>query len=139
MATLKRLGLYALSIVLLLYMGSLLGCRNDDCGFKEEPTLFLEFRQDVQFTLVYGLKENIEPIESSESNFYELPVDLSQQSTIYIFENMAGADTLEVLYDVDVGYQSRWCGFTARLIDLRKGSKTTFDSVTFQNRSIVIE
>jgi len=134
----KSVLLYTLSVISLLWGTSLLGCIGDCDGFREEPSLVLHFEEDRTFTLVYGLKDEVDPIPSDGSNFFELPLALGQPSTTYIFESTARTDTLELFYTVDTGFESKRCGFTTNILDLRSGPLTTFDDLTIDHLHITI-
>ena len=124
-----RVGFYVLSILLLAYGLTLMGCLEEDCDFKEEPLLYLSFEEAVSFSVVYGLKDTFEPIQPEGEQIYWLPIDLNSDRTIYVFESDHHTDTLELLYEVNPGLESSRCGVTVSLENFTVGSKSTFDFV----------
>ena len=129
-----------------MYLSNLLGlalistfmCCSIDCDFKSEPQLDVSFTNPREYVLVYALKDEVDPITTRPSSFYQLPINLSSKNTIYIFTLASGeTDTLEVTYSVDVSFESKRCGFTGVLEDLNIGEATTFESANLSGSSSI--
>ncbi len=113
-------------------------CCSIDCDFKSEPQLDVSFTNPREYVLVYALKDEVDPITTRPSSFYQLPINLSSKNTIYIFTLASGeTDTLEVTYSVDVSFESKRCGFTGVLEDLNIGEATTFESANLSGSSSI--
>lgn len=130
--------IFSITALILAFIWS--GCHDDCGGFKEEPTVGAQFTSEQAFSRVYGVKDIIEPIPQQGNSFYNLPVNLNENTTLYLFESTNKTDTLELSYEVDVSFESKRCGFTAVLRGLAVGTKTTFDTVQIETSSqITIE
>jgi hypothetical protein len=64
----------------------------------------------------------------SYGQIYQLPVDPSKSSTLFIFEKENGSDSLELSYEVQYKVISELCGVEIIYKDL-KVKYTTFDSI----------
>ncbi|TRX53028.1 hypothetical protein FNH22_21190 [Fulvivirga sp. M361] len=133
----QKLSLLLVSVLILTFSLTLSGCLDCD-GLKTEPELIVEFFENTQFTRVYGLKSTIEPISPDSNDSYILPVDASNSKTTYIFESADKTDTLEVLYEIDVSFESKRCGFTQKLEKLELGANTTFRSAQINDQNNIV-
>lgn len=111
-------------------------CFDDDYNeFTEEPYLVCQINTPNQYHSMYGLGriDKISP-ESSITNTFRLPLDMNNNTVVYIFEqNSIPTDTLTVSYEVELQpYGSTGCSspdsftvsvYSSKIVE----SQTTFN------------
>lgn len=80
---------------------------------------------------VYNQSYALGYIEEPQFTSY-YPIAINADSTIYVFINEAGSDTLAIGYKREVKYDSDYCGFTVEMSNLHLLEISTFDSVVFE-------
>jgi len=119
-------------IVLFILCFTLINCEKDDiCIETTTPKLIIVFYNDTipaekkavtSLTVWADGKENIYENKSLDS--IAIPLDLTQNSTLYKFKSGAIIDSVNFTYDRKDVFVSRSCGF-----------KTTFDNLQIESRS----
>lgn len=119
-------------IVLFILCFTLINCEKDDiCIETTTPKLIIVFYNDTipaekkavtSLTVWADGKENIYENKSLDS--IAIPLDLTQNSTLYKFKSGAIIDSVNFTYDRKDVFVSRSCGF-----------KTTFDNLQIESRT----
>jgi hypothetical protein len=116
----------------------------EECGITAEPTLAIQFgflRNKPNFTEIraLGSTKNIpkEGIEASTQEIYGdmyLPLNLNDDHTTYIFEQLNRVDTFTVFYQKNVYDINKKCGYILDLEAPKLGNKivTTFKRTEVQ-------
>ena len=120
-----------------VFIAGLLPCLffscTEECGITAEPTLAIQFsflRNKPNFTEIraLGSTKNIstEGIEASTQEIYGdmyLPLNLNDDHTTYIFEQLNRVDTLTIFYQKNVYSVNKKCGYILDLVAPKSGSK----------------
>jgi hypothetical protein len=119
------LSLKAFRILLFfIFVIELISCQV--CEEFTEPTLTLEFENEITFEKIYGIGGT-----STFKSINNLPLAINSDTTIYIFYHENKIDTLGISYNRNILFDSEYCGFAITL-----DSFTNLDISTFDNISI---
>jgi hypothetical protein len=102
------------------------GCT--DCEDTKSPISHINFHGHK-----YDKAKGLEIDYFIDSSLYDggYPISIISDTTIYIFSDSTGFDTLAFSYKRYIEFESRDCGFTIILDSMKLLDMSTFDSVLF--------